>query len=308
MTLRDRRKLKLWVGIGVTLLVASAGVAGGLLYWLATKAVPFQKMQITRLTSSGKVTIAAISPDGRYVAYATTENSGLIEASFIGRETLWMRQVGTGSDVQIVPPAAVHYGGLTFARDGNFLYVTQSESKDRSPGVLYKMPVLGGTKRRVVVDVAVGWWYFGNPVTLSPDGKRLAFLRDSKAIKETMLMIVNEDGSGERQLAVRKWPNSFEGTVAWSPDGKSIATAVDNTEARVKYASLVEVPVQGGLERPITQKRWAWIADLVWVSDGRGLIANTQAQDGGPVQIEYVSYANGQIHRITSDPNLDHTV
>ena len=237
--------------------------------------MPFQKTEITRLTTNGKVTIAAISPDGRYVAYATGE------VSVFGRETLWVRQVGTGSDVQIVPPADVRYGGLTFSRDGDFLYVTQSESKDSSLGVLYKMPVLGGTKKRLIVDVAIGSRYFVNPVTLSPDGKRVAFLRDSKARNETALMVANEDGSEEKQLAVRKWPNDFGDSVAWSPNGKTIAVAVDNFEAGVTYASLVEVPVQGGAERPLTQKRWRWVADLAWVPDGRGLVANTQERSEG---------------------------
>jgi Tol biopolymer transport system component len=122
------------------------------------------------------------------------------------------------------------------------------------------------------------------------------------------LMIANEDGSGERQLAVRKWPNGFEGSVAWSPDGKAIATAVDNTDTRGKYASLVEVPVQGGTEHPVTSKHWNWIVDLVWAPDGRGLIVNTAERDSGPLQIEYVSYANGEVRRITGDPNYYHSV
>src|SRR5271157_4456632 len=143
----------------------------------------------------------------RYVAYVTDE------ASLFGRETLWVRQVGTGSDVQIVPPADVRYGGLTFSHDGDFLYVTQSESKDRSFGVLYKIPVLGGTKKRLIVDVAIEHPYFVNPVTLSPDGKRVAFLRDSKAMNQTALMVANEDGREEKQLAVRKWPDDFVGMV-----------------------------------------------------------------------------------------------
>ena len=158
-------KRNLWFGVGA-LLVALAGITWGVYYWLAPKAVPFQKTEITRLTANGKVTIAAISPDGRYVAYVTDES--LVHG---GRETLWMRQIGTGSDVQIVPPADVRYGGLTFSRDGEFLYVTQSESKDSSLGILYKMPVLGGTKKRLIVDVAnITYPDLVNPVTLSPDG------------------------------------------------------------------------------------------------------------------------------------------
>jgi Tol biopolymer transport system component len=286
------RKRNLWLGV-LVLGVVLAGIIGGAYYWLAPKTAPFQKTEITRVTTKGKAIIAAISPDGRYVAYVTGELFSF------GKETLWVRQVGTGSDVQIVPPADGHYGGLTFSRDGDFLYVMQSESKDSSLGILYKMPVLGGTKKRLIVDVANS--FSGNPVTLSPDGKRLAFLRESKARNETALMVASEDGSGEKQLAVRKSPNGFGGPVAWSPNGKTIATAVFNSEAGVKYWSLVEVPVQDGAERPLTQKWWFWVYALAWVPDGRGLVANTQERGGGPVQIVYVSYANGEVRRITND-------
>src|SRR5260370_39466047 len=172
-----------------------------------------------------------------------------------GRETLWGGQVGIGSDVQIVPPADVSYGGLIFSGDGDFLYFT-SESKDSSLGVLYKIPVLGGAKKRLIVDVAIHPLAVVNTVTLSPDGKRVAFLRASKSRNETALMVANEDGSGEKQLAVRKRPNSFGGPVAWSPNGKTIAVVPFNTEAGVEYASLVEVPVPGGAARPLTPKRW----------------------------------------------------
>jgi Tol biopolymer transport system component len=272
-----------------------AGISWVAYYWLATRVVPFQQTQIMQLTTNGKVTIAAISPDGRYVAYVTDE------AGLQGRETLWVRQVGTGSDVQIVPPAEVGYGGLIFSRDGDFLYVTQSESKDRLLGVLYKIPVLGGTKKRLIVNVAMAPFWV-NPVTLSPDEKRVAFLRHSKARNETALMVANKDGSGEKQLAVRKRPYGFGGPVAWSPNGKTIAVVAFN-EA-VDYDSLVEVPVQGGAQRPLTPKRWPSVVDLAWVPDGRGLVADTQARSGGQTQIVYVSYANGDVRRITSDLNL----
>jgi len=291
------QKRNLWLEVGA-LLVALAGISWGVYYWLAPRVVPFQKSEKARLTANGKVTMAAISPDGRYVAYVT--GGGLFTR---GRQTLWVRQVGTGSDVQIVPPADLRYGGLTFSRDGDFLYVTQSESKDSSLGVLYKIPVLGGTKKRLIVNVANADPVGVNPVTLSPDGKRVAFLRDSKAMNQTALMVANEDGSGEKQLAVRKSPNGFFGVVAWSPNGKTIAVAVNNTEADVRYASLVEVPVQGGAERPLTQKRWYWVYDLAWVPDGRGLVANTQERSTGPSQVVYVSYANGAVRSITNDLN-----
>jgi Tol biopolymer transport system component len=64
------------------------------------------------------------------------------------------------------------------------------------------------------------------------------------------------------------------------------------------------VPVQGGAERPLTQKRWLAVGDLAWVPDGRGLVATTQEQGLGlVVQVVYVSYANGEVRRITNDLN-----
>ena len=281
-------KRNLWLGVGA-LLVASGGITLGVYYWIAPKPLLFQKTEITQLTSSGKVEAAAISPDGRYVAY-TLGGYG----ARLNKKSLWVVQVTTGSDVQIVPPADVHYGGLTFSRDGDFLYVTQYESEDSSLGVLYKIPVLGGTARKLIVDV-------GSKVTLSPDGKRLAFERDSSERNESALIVANEDGTGERQLAVRKLPNSYWG-VAWSPNGKSIATT-GHSEAGVAYTSLAEVSVEDGVERPLSQQQRTALRGLVWVSDGRGLVVNTQEQTGGPSQLGYISYPSGEFRKITGDLN-----
>ena len=286
-----KRNLRLAVA---AFLVASVAVAGGLYYWPAPKAMPFQKTGITQLTTSGNVTIAAISPDGKYVAYVTNE-SGFADEHL--KDTLWVRQVGTGSDVQVTPPADEKYTGLTFSRDGDFLYATKLDPKDKGLGFLYKIPALGGTAKRLITDV-------DSKVTLSPDGKQLAFVRNLQARNESAVMAANEDGSGERQLAVSKLPNFFV-FVAWSPNGKTIATATFNSESGNRV-SPIEIPVQGGAERPLTQTRWSEVGDSEWVSDGRGLIVNPQEQSGGMggrSQFGYLSYPSGEFRRITNDLN-----
>ena len=79
-----------------------------------TPPAPFQTTKITRLTATGKARGAAISPDGKYVAYVVDD---------AGQESVWIRQVATTIDVQIVPPeAGIHHGRLAFSRDGNFIY------------------------------------------------------------------------------------------------------------------------------------------------------------------------------------------
>ena len=45
-----------------------------------------------RLTSTGKATHAAISPDGNYVVHVVNDS---------GKQSLWVRQVATSSNVQI---------------------------------------------------------------------------------------------------------------------------------------------------------------------------------------------------------------
>jgi len=277
-----------WLG-AVALLGALAGIAWGL--WLVSRPVPFQKTEITELTTSGNVEQAAISPDGRYVAYAETVGGSYERA----KSTLWVEQVATGSRVQVIPPADGDCIGLTFSRDGDFLYFVRSDRNNSAISSLYKIPALGGTAIKLIADV-------DSKVTLSPDGKQLAFVRDSQAKSESALMVANEDGSGERQVALRKLPSQFE-SVSWSPDGKTIASGAVTSEAGLRYASPVEVPAEGGSERSLTPKRWAGVYDLAWLPNGQGLLANTQEQNGGPIQIGYIYHSNGKFRKITSDLN-----
>ncbi len=95
-------------------LLAVSGIAFALYKFAAsdTPAAPFQTTKITRLTATGKARGAAISPDGKYVAYVVDD---------AGQESVWVRQVATTSDVQIIPPEAGLHQGLTFSRDGNSL-------------------------------------------------------------------------------------------------------------------------------------------------------------------------------------------
>ena len=277
------RKWKLWFGVGA-LVVLLATIAWGVYSYLTPKPPPFQKTEMAYLTTTGTAEIAAISPDGRYVAYVR----GVFWHE--AKESLWVRQVA-GGDVQIAAPDDVRYDGLTFSPDGDFLYFVRSEGKDTGIRYLYKIPVLGGTSKRLIADV-------DGKVTFSPDGKQLAFVRHSNA--ESAVVVASEDGSGEKKVAVRNTPNGFT-HVAWSRNGKTIAISTSNFESGSFYDGLVEIPVQGGLEHPLTRKRWLGFWDLAWVSDGHGLIATTQDRIGGPIQIEYISYANGKVRRITND-------
>jgi eukaryotic-like serine/threonine-protein kinase len=286
-----KRNWNLWLGLGVAVVLIAA-VAWGVYSYLIPKPAPFQQIEITQITTNGKVKTAAISPDGKWIAYVIGEIVGYVGGS--PKESLWLRQL-SGTAVRIVEPGDARYGKPTFSRDGDCIYIPRSKSTDAETYDLYKIPVLGGTAKKLIADI-------DSSATLSPDGRHVAFVRRFIASNETAVVIANEDGSDERSLARRENPNFFL-SVNWSPNGRTIAADVYNSESGHQYMNLVEIPVRGGLERPISDHRWASILGFQWMPDGRGLIVSEQDRGGGPMQLEYISYKDGGVRKITNDQN-----
>jgi len=287
-----KHKLALVLALAALILVAGSGIAIWVKYFNSPKAAPFHNVKITRLTTGGKVGNAAIrgytsiSPDGKYVVFRTTE---------AGKDSLWVRQVSTGSLVKIVPDLEAKIGGTTFSRDGELVYYSLFETNDPL-GTLYQVPVLGGTPHRILAGVT-------SPVTFSPDGKQIAFVRPSSS--ESDLMLANIDGSGERKLATRRLPAyfSFVGGAAWSPDGKTIACGAGSYSGNLS-ATIVSVPAAGGAEKPITSQNWVSVSRVLWLSDGSGLIiAAVPELISTGTQLWYVSYPGGEVRRVTNDLN-----
>jgi Tol biopolymer transport system component len=78
-------------------------------------------VKLTRLTNSGNAIDAVISPDGKYIVYALSNRS---------KQSLWIRQVSTANDKEIVPAAPVGFFGMAFSPDGNELYYAVKANLD----------------------------------------------------------------------------------------------------------------------------------------------------------------------------------
>ncbi|HEX8847542.1 MAG TPA: WD40 repeat domain-containing serine/threonine protein kinase [Pyrinomonadaceae bacterium] len=247
---------------------------------------PLQNMKINRLTTTGQASNAAISPDGKYVVHVAVDG---------GQQSLWVRHIGTGSNVQIVPPSEGNYNGLTFSPDGGYIYYVKSDETFGAASDLYRVPVLGGDSRKLIEGVA-------GPVSFSPDGKQLVFARGGFGA-ESALILANADGSGERKLVARNsniQPHETFLMASWSPDGKTIASSSNLAGVSGR---LLEVRVEDGAERPITSERWRGVGQIAWLSDGSGMVLTATQQAYGLQQIWYVSYPEGQARRITNDLN-----
>ena len=251
--------------------------------------LPFELVKFTRVTTSGKVTGATVSRDGKYVIYALSSE---------GHESLWLNQVSTSSDVQITKPTEVSHRGLTFSPDGSsFYYVVRDKNE---LGELYQMPMLGGIAKKLIADV-------DSAITFSPDGKRIAFFRGYPEKKESWLVIANADGTQPQEFATRKSPDSFptllDAAPAWSPGGAVIACPAGSGDATGRYMTVVEVQAERGTIVPVTSRRWWHVGHVAWLRDGTGLIMVAKEQPSDPSQIWHLSYPTGEARRITNDLN-----
>jgi Tol biopolymer transport system component/DNA-binding winged helix-turn-helix (wHTH) protein len=278
------------------LLIGGAGISLGLYRFINAKqsqtksAEPFDNMKIARLTTGGKASRAAISPDGKYVVHAMGDRR---------QQSLWLRHIATGSDKEIVPTAVVDYPALTFSPDGDYIYFLRSESEGSS---LFRVPVLGDSIQKLVSDVDSG-------ITFSFDGRQIAFIRGYPQRDEAQLITANADGADEQTLLSKRMPDFFAlpGRAwgpAWSPDGELIAFALRKDEPDGKYWSVVTVRIKDKTVQQITFQKWAGLGQLAWLSDGSGIIVAAADEESNPAQqVWHVSYPSGEVRRITNDTN-----
>jgi len=278
------------LALGLVVLVA----IGFGLYKLLTQPKQFAQAKMAMLTTGGKVNgedidgEVSISPDGKYVVCATHDAGQ--------QSSLWVRQISTNSLVRINPPEKGGYLGTTFSRDGELIYYVAALEKNKFEPTLYRIPVLGGSSVKVLDRV------FG-PITLSPDGKQFAFVRDNQ--EEMALMVANTDGTGQpKSIAVRKPPDQFSANgPSWSPDGKRIACGA-SIATGAGYSTVMEVPAEGGTPKAIGSEKWANVSRVIWLPAGSGLIMTAQPEFSSVgTQVWFLPYPSGQARRITNDLN-----
>jgi serine/threonine protein kinase/Tol biopolymer transport system component len=287
----DRRKYstvsKLVVGGIALALIATAFVV--INQWVSgTRSVgPTTNMRITRLTTSGRVDQAVISPDGKYIVHAAAEN---------GLQSLRVRQVNTNSDKEVVAPSDVRYQKLIFSPDGDFIYYVATDRNSVASN-LYSIDVLGGSARKLISNVT-------SAVTLSPDGQSVAFIRNMADVGEDVVIIADATGSNERKIAARKLPNFF-GSITWSPKGNSIVCAAGSF-VPVYNTYLVEIRLDDPKEKQLGSKNWPSMGEIAWVPDSSGLVFTASDPDSsGPdsQQVWNVRYPEGDARRITNENN-----
>jgi serine/threonine protein kinase/Tol biopolymer transport system component len=260
--------------------------------------IPFERVEVTKLTTNGNALMGAISPDGKYVTYVTGES---------GKESLWLRQVDINSNAQLIPPRDGQYLGVAFYPDGNYVYFGYAESQQNDAGQIYRLPVLGIGAAPMKVELQQGI------PSLSHDRKRLAFIRFDRQAQMDSLIVANTDGSNEQIVDSRKWPQRLGwdplSHPAWSADDRTLilpAVSSDPSfsgDTSANYSvSLLEKDLANGAERtiPLSPQKFDELGRVTVQPDGNSVIMLAKAHGAAFVQI-WQLFRDGSQRTVTSD-------
>jgi Tol biopolymer transport system component/DNA-binding winged helix-turn-helix (wHTH) protein len=249
---------------------------------------PHARME--RLTTDSRSHEPAISPDGRFVAYRIAD---------AGHHSVWLKNIATGSAVEILPRSERGYHSLNFSRDGNeILYKTARGPSDR--GTVLRVPVFGGAAKEVATNV---WSDF----SVSPDGTEIAFVRPN-ASKQPELVAASVTLGQERVIATvveqQDWLDVEDTSPSWSPDGRRIVVCgAWRDPSRGLTFGLFEAPAGGGPVKRLPSPGWNRVSQVAYLGDGSGLVVVGRSKQRDPYQVWILELPSGAVRRITNDLN-----
>jgi len=270
--------LGMWIGGGFHVAGRPVGHGSTL---LAQQAPPQPAM--LRVTNSGNVGAAAVSPDGRYLVFSTMDGE---------RQTMWVKQLATDALVKIGPPAPLYYSDFKVSRDNNYVYYAAAQVSEPNVFDIFQVPILGGASRKVAGDID-GWF------SLSPDGRSVAFRRFNAVRRDYVLTIADVESGSERDVLEVRHPD-FIGAMAWAPDGGRITYT--GVVARPKRrATLFDLDLATGRRTRVEAGDWPGIGLIEWLPDGSGMVMSAFDQKQPPQLWFLPRNGAGTARKITSD-------
>lgn len=253
--------------------------------WLLHRphALQLQGAHFARLTQNGSIRYMAISPDGSRVAFALQD--GL-------HQSLWIREIATGIESQLLAPDTVNIPGIEFSPDGNFVYFGRSEKTNPVFGYLCRIPAKGGAVEQLIRDA-------DSTVSFSPDGRQFVFTRGYPPRNITELRIANANGTNDHLLLSISGHQVYEAGATWSPNNDVIAVPLHLVGERSRFVldvvSLTDAHVreiytsQGAIGRPL------------WIRSGKELLLTLEDAKTHRGQLWSISYPDGKARRFTND-------
>jgi len=251
---------------------------------LAQMSLSTAGLKYEQITTYGNVVSATISPDAKQVVYVQ-ENSG--------QQSVWLVQLATNVNVQLIPPGDSAYNKVSFSHDGNYVYFVRHA--ENQPSDLYRIPTLKGPAVRLVQNVES---YY----SLSSDDRKVVFRRRNQSNREDTLYIADIDNSQERPVVTHKEPD-WIWAFSLSPDGRTIVYATGETDSGRETMSVAEVNVETGQEKLLLKPNWYFIRQFEWLPAGDGLLICGRESVNSISQIWRMSYPDGALQKLSNDVN-----
>jgi eukaryotic-like serine/threonine-protein kinase len=204
---------------------------------------PITQRQLTHVPPETRLVGAAISPDGKHLAFSNTKG-------------LYLSTVETGEVHEIPLPEEVRtklWGMAWFPDNERLVFSAESETEGRT---IWAASIFGGALRKLHTH--------GRLPVVSPDGSSIAFVSENSA--EIWVM----GGNGENPVAILSGKNELYYAPEWSSTGQRIAyvrsdaNGINNRidtispDGRSHTVVVSDSPIPGGE-----------LAQLIWLADGR---------------------------------------
>jgi Tol biopolymer transport system component len=229
----------------------------------ARTTVPASVEVVTRL---GTVGSAAISPDGRRIAYSVVGSRG---------SSIWLAEGAPRRHAEVAEVRQVGIQGLDFSRDGHRLYfvgLDEPESRDRG---LYRFDLDTRSVERLRRRVEA-------PVTVSSDEDRLAFAEEDLGRGRSRLLVGDLAGERSTVLAERSLDEPYS-APSFTLDGTGVVASVGASDSYGPDVGLVEVSAAGGAERVLLPRSWRHLSMKAALPDGSWLLVGRRDSDANQI-------------------------
>lgn len=265
-------------------IVLIALIGSGLISWLYFRSAistffrkPIERVKFTKLTNTGDLTNAVISPDGSVIAFTRGDN-------------VYLKDIATEKEIKLDIPNVKSFSSLQFSPDGNLIYFRNNRVLSAQTEIS-KVSRFGGESQPVIER---SWGSF----SISPDGKRIAYFQNVPPVAKFNLKIRDLETGEEREYLAAEQPQSPCAVCApaWSPDGSKI---IFSTNIPTGGGQLFIVDLAANKKEEIKFEKLRRFEQAAWLPDGDSFIVS--ATEGSRIfHLWKVYYPDGEIQPVTN--------